>query len=223
MALHKLVTPVTDVLPIPEELPAIRDRRRRLLASARGRVLEIGGSGGRNAEHYVAGQVDLVVTLAPKASQRSKLMGRVAQSPVKVEVHEAVVEDVAFDDGWFDTVVTTTALCCVPDLATTLAAARRMLDAEGSLLLLEHTRVGGVAGAVQRATAPVWHRAGGCRLDRDVLAAVRAAGFVVTDVDRFRPLPVPLSPVTWVEAVARPARPRPVAATAAGDVVEETA
>src|SRR5687767_5760063 len=129
MALHKLLTPLTAALPLPEELPAIRDRRRRLLARARGRVLEIGGSGGRNAAHYLAGEVSLVVTLAPKAAQRSRLMERVAAAPVPVEVHEAVVEDVRFEDGWFDTAVSTTALCCVPDIDSALAAIRRMLKA----------------------------------------------------------------------------------------------
>jgi methyltransferase family protein len=92
-------------------------------------------------------------------------------------------------DGPVDTVVSAFVLCSVPDLEATLAAVHGALDAEGSLLFLEHI-VGRVAltAAAQRAASPVWARlAGGCRLDRDTIWALRAAGFVITDCERLAP------------------------------------
>ncbi|HUS60958.1 MAG TPA: class I SAM-dependent methyltransferase [Acidimicrobiales bacterium] len=207
MSLHSLVAAATDVLPVPEEAAAVARRRERLVARARGRVLEIGASGGRNLAHYQSDAVEMVVVLAPKAARRGRLMERIASAPVCVEVHEAVAEEVLFEDGWFDTVISTLALCSVADVSSTLASISRLLRPDGSLLLLEHVGVAGVVGGLQRLVTPVWHRVGGCRLDRDLIGAVRAGGFALTDVDRFNVVGGGLAPATWVEAVAKPKAP----------------
>src|SRR5687767_7377066 len=43
----------------------LAERRRRLLAEARGRVLEVGGGTGLNLRHYRAGDVESVLVLEP--------------------------------------------------------------------------------------------------------------------------------------------------------------
>jgi hypothetical protein len=53
-------------------------------------------------------------------------------------------------------------------------------------LFLEHVRMPGVRGRFQHAWTPAWSRVtGGCHLDRDPIAAMREAGFIVTDCERF--------------------------------------
>lgn len=160
------------------------DRRRRLLAEASGRVLEVGGGTGANLSHYRA--VDSVTVLEPSAAMRRRLLNRLGEAPVAVEVHEAGIESAPFPDASFDTVVSTLTLCSVPDLDAGLAQIKRVLAPGGHLLFLEHVTSPGWRNRVQRACDPLWGKfAGGCHLDRDIPALLRAAGFAVTDCERF--------------------------------------
>ena len=88
-------------------------------------------------------------------------------------------------DG-FDTVLSTFALCRVADLDATLAAVARLLAPGGRLLFLEHVPPPGWRRRARHAVAGAWAiLAGGCRFDRDVPSAVRRAGLIVTDIERF--------------------------------------
>lgn len=137
---------------------ALGDRRRRLVASARGEVADVGGYSD-NGPHYPAG----------------------------VSVHDLAADEVASLAGvTFDTVVVTFTLCRAADPGRLLAAVRGLLRPDGRLLFLEHVRGGGLRGTMQRVASPVWQRAfDGCRPDRDPVESIRAAGFFVTDLDRF--------------------------------------
>ena len=66
-------------------------------------------------------------------------------------------------------------------------------------------RLPGVRGRFQHLATPNWSRmTGGCHLDRDPIAAMRDAGFVVTDCERFL-LPVGSTIVgAAVQGSARP-------------------
>lgn len=150
--------------------------RQKLLANARGRTLEIGAGTGRNLSHYPDG-IELVLT-EPDAHM-AKRIGR--------ESVNAPAERLPFPDASFDTVVSTLALCTVDDLPASLAEARRVLVPGGSLLFLEHVR--GEPGSKlarwqDRLERPWGAIAGGCHPNRDTLAAIRAAGFEVDDVER---------------------------------------
>jgi SAM-dependent methyltransferase len=183
---HTLFAAVYDRLTAPAERAGLADRRRRLLAQASGRVLEVGGGTGANLAHYPAG-VESVTVLEPDGAMRERLLGRVPAAEPSIEVHEAGIEDVPFPDGSFDTIVSTLTLCTVPDLDQALQTIGRLLAPDGRLLFLEHVRAPGLQGLAQRATAPVWTRmAAGCHPDRDILGAMRANGLSVTDCDRFR-------------------------------------
>ena len=94
-----------------------------------------------------------------------------------------------YADAAFDTVVCCWVLCRVENVAASLAELHRVLAPGGQLLFLEHIRGRSHAvAAVQRALSPVWARvAGGCRLDRDTIGALRANGFVVDRVRAARP------------------------------------
>src|SRR5687768_2177557 len=100
------------------------ERRRRLLADARGEVVEVGGGTGRNLAHYR--DVDRVVVLEPDAAMRVKLLARVPSAPVPVEVHETGIDDTTLPDGFADTVVACLVLCTVPDVAAALAQIKRI-------------------------------------------------------------------------------------------------
>jgi SAM-dependent methyltransferase len=119
---------------------------------------------------------------------------------------EAAIEDAELAPGSFDAVVVTLALCSVREPAVVLRRVRELLVPDGRLLLLEHVAGAGVRGRVQQVVAPVWRRvAGGCNPDRDTLAAVRAAGFLVTDLERFSMPKANAIVRPCIQAVARPA------------------
>jgi SAM-dependent methyltransferase len=171
----------------PVERFGLARQRWLTVAHARGRVLEVAARTGLNLVHYPPGVH--VVAAEPEQAMGSRLAARAASAPVPVEVVAARAPGLPFADGAFDTVVCTFALCGVDDVPGAVADMRRVLSGDGELLFLEHI-VGRrpTVAAVQRAVAPAWAAAGGCRVDRDTIAAIRAGGFVVGDCERLAPL-----------------------------------
>ncbi len=163
--------------------------RSRLLAPARGSTLEVGAGTGLTLRHYPAA-VTSVVACEPRPDHRLRLRARADRAPVPVSVLACSTPGLPFEEASFDTVVCSLVLCTVEDVPGTLSELRRVLRPDGSLLFLEHIvgRNHAVAAA-QRALSPGWARvAGGCRLDRDTIAALRSGGFVVADCERLAPL-----------------------------------
>ena len=203
---HDVFAAMYDRVLSPAERAGLAARRRQLLASARGAVLEIGGGTGLNLPHYPLEGIDSVTVLEPDAGMRRRLLQRMTASPLDVTVHETTVEETDLPDDSFDTVVTSLVLCSVTDLAAALRRVRGLLRPDGRVLFLEHVRVPGVRGAVQRASRPLWTRlAAGCHPDRDIVGAFRSAGFSVTDCDHFK---VRLTFPHIAPAAAGVARPR---------------
>jgi SAM-dependent methyltransferase len=79
-------------------------------------------------------------------------------------------------------------LCSVPDPAGALAELRRVLRPGGELRFYEHVRSDRRwISRVEDLIEPVWSRAcGGCHPNRDTLAAIRAAGFDVAQLEQVR-------------------------------------
>jgi len=121
------------------ERAGLREMRAELLASARGRVLELGAGTGLNLAHYGDSVTDLVLT-EPDPHMAKRLRARAAEIQIPSEVVEAGAEQLPFDDRSFDTVVATLVLCTVGDPPRAVAEAARLLKPDGQLLLIEHVR-----------------------------------------------------------------------------------
>lgn len=184
------------------EARGLAARRRRLLASARGKVLEVGAGTGLNLRHYRPERVCSVQALEPDAARRRRLEVRAVTLPVELDVGAEPVEAAVFPDSSFDTVVSTLVLCCLPDPVAGLAAIARWLVPGGRFLFLEPApgpRRQLATSSAGRLLSPV---RGGCRFDRDTVELVRSAGLPVTDCDRFTLPAGGLRPVPCVAAVA---------------------
>jgi ubiquinone/menaquinone biosynthesis C-methylase UbiE len=169
-------------------------RRRRLLAGARGAVLEIGGGTGANLTHYR--DVDRVTIAEPDPFMRNRIGPKLEDTRVPVEVSAAGAEELPFPDGSFDTVVSTLVLCTVPDQESALDEVRRVLRPGGRLLFIEHVRAAGSTARWQDRLEPLWRRLlGGCHPNRDTVAAIEEAGFEIETFESFHP-PVFLSSLT---------------------------
>ena len=159
----------------------LRRARSRIAGRARGETLEIGIGTGSNLAIYPAGTLIHGIDVSgPALSLAARRAGRLARRVTLVEGDAAALP---FADASFDTVVATFVLCSVGDVGQSLREARRVLRPGGTIRLLEHARGRHRAvGALQERWAPAWSRvSGGCRLDHDVLAAVREAGLVVIE------------------------------------------
>jgi SAM-dependent methyltransferase len=159
----------------------LRRARARVVGGARGDVLEIGIGTGSNLGIYAADTVVHGIDVSvPALSLAARRAGRSARRVTLVEGDAAALP---FADDSFDTVVATFVLCSVGDVGRSLREARRVLRPGGTIRLLEHALARHQAiGALQARSAPAWARvSGGCRLDHDVLEAVRDAGLVVIE------------------------------------------
>ena len=168
-----------DTLMWPVERAAVGAWRRRLAARARGRVLEIGAGSGSQFRWYAPGTE--VTALEPDAGMAARARRRAAQAVAGVSVIEGRAEELPFADEHFDVVLTAFTLCTVGEPERALAEVHRVLKPGGELLLIEHVHLPWQPGRwLQSQAAPLWAKAaGGCRLDRDTLGLVRAAGFAV--------------------------------------------
>jgi ubiquinone/menaquinone biosynthesis C-methylase UbiE len=188
---HPIFAALYDPVGASAERRWMGGRRRRLLAGARGAVLEIGGGTGANLAHYR--DVDRVTIAEPDPFMRNKIDPKLEDARVPVEVSAAGAEALPFPDGSFDTVVSTLVLCTVPDQEAALDEVRRVLRPGGRLLFIEHVRAAGSAARWQDRLEPLWRRLlGGCHPNRDTVAAIEEAGFEIETFESFYP-PDPLS------------------------------
>ena len=180
---HRIFAAVYDPMNRAAERRWLGKRRAGLLG---GDVLEIGAGTGANLRRYRAASR---VTLAePDPAMRARLLAKVGESSVRVEVVDAAAERLPFDDESFGAVVSTLVLCSVADQAEALSEVRRVLRPGGRLLFIEHVGGEGARGRWQDRVLPVWRVvAAGCHPNRDTEAAIRAAGLQLGDVERFQP------------------------------------
>ena len=191
---HPIFAALYDQKSASAERRWMGERRRRLLAGARGAVLEIGGGTGTNLAHYR--DVDRVTIAEPDPFMRNRIDPKLEDARVPVEVSAAGAESLPFPDGSFDTVVSTLVLCTVPDQETALDEVRRVLRPGGRLLFIEHVRAAEPMARWQDRLEPLWRRLlGGCHPNRDTVAAIEEAGFEIETFESFYP-PDPLSSLT---------------------------
>ena len=195
---HPVFAAAYDRITAPMEKRVLGAARRRLLARARGRVLEVGAGTGANLAHYPrSGAVTALDMAEPDGAMRRRLAAKVdaAALPFPVFVHDAGAEG-PFPSAPYDTVVSTLVLCAVPDPASAVAAIVAALAEGAEVLYIEHVAAGGLKGRVQSAMNGPWGAiAGGCTLDRDTLATMRAGGLFAAEQD-WVDLPFPLSATT---------------------------
>jgi ubiquinone/menaquinone biosynthesis C-methylase UbiE len=158
--------------------------RRRLLAEARGRVLEIGVGTGQSFAHYPP--VEELVGIEPSEPMLQRARQRAAEAGREVTLVEAPAEQLPFEDDSFDTVVTMAVLCTVDDPERSLQEIKRVLRPGGRFRFSEHVRAPdpNLARWQDRLELPWRFVAGGCHPNRRTLETIEGAGFEVTDLEQ---------------------------------------
>ena len=157
---------------------ALREPRRRVLAAARGRILEIGFGTGINLEHYPA-HVDVITVVEPALELSKYARRRIERTGRKVEVHVLGAEELPFENQSFDTVVSTLTLCSIAPVERALRQVHRVMKKDGQFLFLEHGRHPHPNVARwQNRLDPLQQRLfGGCHLNRSASELLSAASF----------------------------------------------
>jgi ubiquinone/menaquinone biosynthesis C-methylase UbiE len=166
--------------------PLVARHRQALLAHATGHVLEIGFGTGLNLPHYPA-PVRKVTTIDPNVGMHRRAQKRVRRSGIDVDQRVLRSEELPFEDGTFDCVVSTFTLCSIGNVDRALSEVCRVLKPGGRFLFLEH-------GLSPEPGVRTWQRrlnwlegrlADGCRLDRNIKALVAAQHFSSVEVREF--------------------------------------
>jgi ubiquinone/menaquinone biosynthesis C-methylase UbiE len=181
---HHYVFP--RVLDLAMASPQLRRPRDRALAPAQGRILEIGFGTGRNLTHYPP-HVRRIEAIDPDPDLDRLSLPRIAHASIEVDFHHLDAEHLPFEDGRFDTVVSTFTLCSIPDVVHALAEVRRVLRPGGQFLFLEHGRAPDrrVARWQDRLNGAWMPLAGGCHLNRPVRELVSGAGLELGPVQQY--------------------------------------
>ena len=117
--------------------------------------------------------------------RRERLLARAGGDQLDLGGRTGLTDVAARPEASVDTVVSVFTLCSVPDLDGVLRAVRRVLRNSGQFLFLEHVPDWPGARSSLDLVAPAWRMLGRCDPSRDVPEAVRQAGFVLMDLERF--------------------------------------
>jgi len=209
---HRWFASIYDRLLTSNEGSYMRRIREEIVGGARGRVLELGAGTGASFAYY-NDHAEEVVATEPDPYMLERARRRVQDAGCPIELRQASAEELPFEDGSFDTVVSTLVLCTVTDPARALSEVRRVLKPSGELRMYEHVRYDHAFGAFwQDLVTPAWRWfGGGCHPNRDIARLVREAGFEFQQLERSKPVP-PIPPMVFarphITAIARPCQGR---------------
>ena len=166
--------------------PFVAKHRLELLSQANGEILEIGFGTGLNLPHYPE-QVRMITVVDPNPGMHRKAESRIEQSGIEVDHRFISGEQLPFDNGTFDCVVSTFTLCSIDDVSRAVGEVYRVLRPGGRFLFLEH-------GLSPDPNVQKWqhrlnwlqrHLADNCHLDRNVRALVSSQPFLRVEAAEF--------------------------------------
>lgn len=160
--------------------------RRKAIARASGRVLEVGVGTGLNLPLYDWAGVSSFVAIDASAGMLDLARTRAQQLGIadKARLQVGDIAELPFEASTFDVVVDTFSLCVFEDPAVAMREMRRVLKPAGLLVCVEHQRANGLLGAYQDVSEPfVTPLSKGCVWNQDVRALARRAGFREVVVD----------------------------------------
>lgn len=183
--------------------PKMGKLRGEVLADVGGEVLEIGFGTGLNLAHYPSG-VRRITTADPNPGMSKLARKRIADSGIAVDQRASGGEELPFEAGTFDCVVSTWTMCSIPEAGRAIGEVYRVLRPGGRFIFLEHgLGLDPKTQRWQRRLNPMQRLLGdGCRLDLDVPAVVGGQPFADIKFHRFEMERVPRTHGTMYRGVA---------------------
>lgn len=151
--------------------------QRRLFARMEGTVLFVAAGTGLNFAHFPPRR--RIVAIDVSAAMLERAIGRASRYDGNITLLRSDVQMLPFPDGAFDTVATASTFCSVPDPDRGLSELYRILKPGGRVLMFEHVRSRNPVVALAQDMMNMMVRYLGPEVNRDTVASVRAAGFVI--------------------------------------------
>lgn len=141
-------------------------------------ILEVGVGTGKNVPFYPQDVSVTAIDLSPGMLRHARALAE--RSGAHVDLREMDVQDLAFPDESFDTVVTTFVFCSVPDPVRGFQEIRRVLRPSGRGIFLEHVLSGKpVVRQTMKALSPLVRPMMGANIDRLTRRNIEAAGLTI--------------------------------------------
>jgi ubiquinone/menaquinone biosynthesis C-methylase UbiE len=155
--------------------------KRALFANMHGKVLFVAVGTGQDIPFFPPAQDIVGIDISPRMLEKAR--ARAANYAGSLELRVMDIHALEFPDHCFDQVVTSCTFCSVPDPVAGLIALRRVLKPGGQLYMFEHTGSHVFPfNCILDVMTPLW-RPIGPEMNRDTVANVQKAGFVIHQVN----------------------------------------
>lgn len=168
----------------PFEKRALSKRRKELIPKVHGNVLEIGAGTGVNFDYYCSNKLAKLTVLDLKFNGfiRSKVLNK----KMKINYIEGSAEELPFEDGTFDCVVSTLIYCSVENPQRALSEVYRVLKPGGKMYFIEHVLPEEKhCRHLVNSLNNTWKCVGKCNVNRETLKLIREAKFKVDNFEQF--------------------------------------
>jgi ubiquinone/menaquinone biosynthesis C-methylase UbiE len=158
----------------------MNDGKEKMVAAAKGKVLEVGVGTGASLAHYPEG-VELVgIDISPKMLARAEAKSDCFKGQLTLQVGD--VQNLDFPDDSFDMVITSCVFCSVTDPIKGFQEINRVLKPDGVGLHLEHVRSKKpVIGKLMDILNPIVVRMTGANINRDTAENIRTSGLRIAE------------------------------------------
>lgn len=154
--------------------------QRALFSKMKSRVLFVAAGSGLNFLHFPPGNEIVAIDLSPRMLEAARARADLYKGALRLQRADA--QQLSFPEATFDTAATACTFCSVPDPVAGLREIHRVLKPGAALLMFEHVRSRNPLLGILLDLMTVGTRHIGPAMNRDTVANVQRAGFVVDRV-----------------------------------------
>jgi len=154
-------------------------QRKKVIPDATGKVLEIGIGPGSNLKHYNNTKVTSILGIDPSKELNQIAKKRAVKYNLNIEFLIESASSLSVDNNSIDTVVSTYALCSIPEPERTLQEIKRVLKSDGIFIFSEHGLSPDKSVSFVQNTTDLFYPkiAGGCHTNRNIEKLIFDNGF----------------------------------------------
>ena len=162
-----------------------RRQREKVIPQASGRVLEIGIGSGLNLDFYDKSKITEIFAVEPDSILLEKAKIKANQNNISLNIQKLTAELLPFENGSFDTVVSTYTMCSIYELDSAMIELKRVLKNDGSFIFSEHGKApDSNIYKWQKRLNPIQKRiGGGCHLDKDIPKIITNSDFKLQELN----------------------------------------